>query len=204
MVRRYNRKKNLKRLIPGLVRLVGKGLPAPERAEAGRTLVEMGDPRFDPAAWYLPKEDLLGFVEVPAGKFIMGSDPVNDELSKDFGEREYPQHELELSKFYISRYPVTVAQFAAFVQDSGHEPEDSDCLRDPLNRPVRMVSWYETIKYCEWLTGTLREWEHTHELLARMLRGVSGGELPGEFGNAEQGLQCWQSTSWMRPRKTEF
>ena len=41
-------------------------------------------------------------------------------------------------------------------------------------------------------------------LLARMLRGVSGGELPGEFGNAEQGLQCWQSTSWMRPRKTEF
>ena len=41
-------------------------------------------------------------------------------------------------------------------------------------------------------------------LLARMLRGMSGGELPGEFGNAEQGLPCWQSTSWMRPRKTEF
>jgi len=41
-------------------------------------------------------------------------------------------------------------------------------------------------------------------LLARTLRGVSGRELPGEFGNAEQGLPCWQSTSWMIPRKTEF
>lgn len=41
-------------------------------------------------------------------------------------------------------------------------------------------------------------------LLARMLRGMSGKELPGEFGNAEQGLPCWQSTSWMRPRKSEF
>ncbi len=41
-------------------------------------------------------------------------------------------------------------------------------------------------------------------LLARMLRGVSGRELPGEFGNAGQGLPCWQSTSWMIPRKTEF
>ncbi|MCJ7750575.1 MAG: tetratricopeptide repeat protein [Armatimonadetes bacterium] len=41
-------------------------------------------------------------------------------------------------------------------------------------------------------------------LLARMLRGMSGRELPGEVGNAEQGLPCWQSTSWMRPRKSEF
>ena len=41
-------------------------------------------------------------------------------------------------------------------------------------------------------------------LLARTLRGVSGRELPGEFGNAEQGLPCWQGTSWVRPRKSEF
>jgi len=41
-------------------------------------------------------------------------------------------------------------------------------------------------------------------LLARALRGISGRELPGEFGNAEQGLPCWQATTWMRPRRTEF
>jgi hypothetical protein len=41
-------------------------------------------------------------------------------------------------------------------------------------------------------------------LVARALRGISGRELPGEFGNAEQGLPCWQSTTWMRPRRSEF
>ncbi len=41
-------------------------------------------------------------------------------------------------------------------------------------------------------------------LLVRSLKRISGRELPGEFGNAEQGLICWQSTAWMRPRHTEF
>lgn len=40
--------------------------------------------------------------------------------------------------------------------------------------------------------------------LTQALRGLSGRELPGEFGNAEQGLPCWQTTTWMRPRRTEF
>ena len=41
-------------------------------------------------------------------------------------------------------------------------------------------------------------------LLARALRGISGGELPGEFGNSEQGLPCWQATTWVRPRRGEL
>jgi cytochrome c-type biogenesis protein CcmH/NrfG len=41
-------------------------------------------------------------------------------------------------------------------------------------------------------------------VLARALRGITGRELPGEFGNAEQGLPCWQATAWMRPRRSEF
>jgi len=41
-------------------------------------------------------------------------------------------------------------------------------------------------------------------LLMRTLRRISGGELPDEFGNAEQGLPCWQATTWMRPRQSEF
>jgi tetratricopeptide (TPR) repeat protein len=41
-------------------------------------------------------------------------------------------------------------------------------------------------------------------LVARSLKRISGRELPGEFGNAEQGLICWQSTSWMRPRQSGF
>jgi hypothetical protein len=38
----------------------------------------------------------------------------------------------------------------------------------------------------------------------RGLRGISGRELPDEFGNAEQGLPCWQATPWMKHRKSEF
>ncbi len=41
-------------------------------------------------------------------------------------------------------------------------------------------------------------------LLVRSLRGISGKELPGEYGNLEQGLPCWQTTTWMKPRRSEF
>jgi tetratricopeptide (TPR) repeat protein len=41
-------------------------------------------------------------------------------------------------------------------------------------------------------------------LIMRALRGISGRELPDEFGNAEQGLPCWQATPWMKHRKSEF
>jgi iron(II)-dependent oxidoreductase len=46
-----------------------------------------------------------------------------------------------------------VAQWREFVADSGHEPADKDSLNDPLNRPVRYVNWYETVKFCDWLTN---------------------------------------------------
>ncbi len=41
-------------------------------------------------------------------------------------------------------------------------------------------------------------------ILARAVRGISRQESAGEFGNAEQGLPCWQATTWVRPRKPEL
>jgi tetratricopeptide (TPR) repeat protein len=38
----------------------------------------------------------------------------------------------------------------------------------------------------------------------RALRGLSARELPGEFGNAGQGLPCWQATMWVNPRRSEL
>src|SRR5262249_14436586 len=55
------------------------GHPSPvERAAAGDTLARFGDPRFRSDAYSLPSEPLLGFVEIPAGLFLMGSDKERD------------------------------------------------------------------------------------------------------------------------------
>ncbi|HHH42616.1 MAG TPA: hypothetical protein ENK49_00615 [Gammaproteobacteria bacterium] len=141
--------------------------PPVERAAAGNALARLGDPRFRENVWHLPADDLLGFIEIPEGPFLMGSDKERD--SGAFSEEE-PQHELTLPTYYIGRYPVTVAQFRAFVEATGYKPENPNCLRAVANHPVGAVSWHETLKYCDWLTETLRQWEGTPELVARLLR----------------------------------
>ncbi len=137
-------------------------LPPKDRAAAGDALARLGDPRFRPDAWYLPNEPLLGFVKIPAGPFLMGE-----------GEE---QHELVLPEYYIARYPVTVAQFKAFVDDSGHKPDDPVSLQGLPNHPVVSVTWYDAIAYCKWLTKRWREWDDTPEPLATLLHtGANGG-----------------------------
>ena len=85
------------------------------RAAAGSALGWLGDPRFREDRLWLPDEDLLGFIRVAPGAFLMGSDPRLAQQAKD---NERPQHAVELPGYYIGRHPVTVAQFQAFVDDS--------------------------------------------------------------------------------------
>jgi hypothetical protein len=58
-------------------------------------------------------------------------------------------------EFYIARYPVTVAQFRAFVEATGLAIGDADALADPDSRPVRRVSWHEALAWCDWLNEVL-------------------------------------------------
>ena len=129
-------------------------LPAIERARAGDALAQLGDQRFNPELWSLPSEPMLGFIEIPAGAFLMGSDRTKD---SDALDDEQPQHGVELPTYYISRYPVTVAQFRAFVEDSSYLPRDADSLRGLDNHPIVRVSWYDALAYCRWLTEKLRQ-----------------------------------------------
>lgn len=145
----------------------GRLVPA-ERAAAGETLGRLGDPRFREDAWYLPDEPLLGFVEVPAGPFPMGSDMGRD---GNVLEREMPQHMVDLPTYYTARYPVTVAQFRAFVQDSGHQTKGPwERFSGSENHPVVDVTWYDALEYCKWLTERLREWDGTPEPVAALLQ----------------------------------
>jgi formylglycine-generating enzyme required for sulfatase activity len=143
----------------------------------GDVLAELGDPRFRADAWYLPDEPLLGFVEIPAGPFVMGTRKANiPALMKQYGgerrwyETETPQHERTLPAYYMARYPVTVAQFQTFVQTSGYESGDPSYRLGVNTHPVVWVSWHDAVAYCRWLTERLRTWEDTPEPLASLLR----------------------------------
>jgi formylglycine-generating enzyme required for sulfatase activity/cellulose biosynthesis protein BcsQ len=157
---------------------------ARDRCDAGAALGKIGDPRFRADAWFLPDEPLLGFVEVPAGSFTMGSDKKMDARVYD---HELPQHLVTLPAFYIARWPVTVAQFRAFVEapdNDGFVPGDMDCIRGVPNHPVVYVSWHETRAYSRWLTRKLRQWGETPEPLRKLLNATPGPEwsvtLPSE------------------------
>ena len=48
----------------------------------------------------------MELVRVPAGEFLMGSDPAKDSQAFD---RELPQHRVTLSEYYIGKYEVNNA-----------------------------------------------------------------------------------------------
>lgn len=127
---------------------------------------------FRSDAWLLSDEPLLGFIEVPAGGFLMGLAKKDGYVFPD--ER---RHRVHLPAFYIGRYPVTVAQFRACVEDGGCESKrKSKTLRtDADNSAVRNISWFEALKYCAWIEAKLRAWPRTPRLLAEAL----GGQRPG-------------------------
>jgi formylglycine-generating enzyme required for sulfatase activity len=115
--------------------------------------VPFGAPvRFRTDMWSLPDEPLLGFVEIPAGKFTMGSD--KRQFSDD---NEFPQHKVDLPRYYIGRYEVTVAQFRAFVQVSGYQSGPTQKQDGPTDLPVVDVSWHDAVAYATWLDKSLRE-----------------------------------------------
>ena len=136
---------------------------------------------FRPDAWFLPDDDLLGFVEIPAGPFQMGSDPARDPMMFD-NERWTPSSamaSLDLPTFYIGRYEVTVAQFRAFVEATGF-PVDARALSAPADHPVAAVSWPDALAYCRWLERTLAESSATPLRLRQLVDGGWRVGLPTE------------------------
>ncbi len=128
-------------------------------------------PGFRADAWYLPDDELLGFVEIPGGPFLMGSDPAVDTSAFDI-ERWSAQHAqglVDLPTFYIGRYEVTVGQYAAFVAATGHRLADERTLRPPPDHPATFVSWPDALAYGRWLESEMRSSSLTPPLLRALL-----------------------------------
>lgn len=108
---------------------------------------------------------LLEWCEIPGGRVDVVY--VN-------GTGKQHRKELELSTFYISKYPVTNAQYQAFLEDkSGYcntawwqfspdahnwrlkHPEPMLSKYKGDERPREMVSWYDALAFCNWLSAYL-------------------------------------------------
>jgi len=120
------------------------------------------------------------WVTIPAGQFLMGSDKLRDGAALS---NEMPQHRVYLSKFRISRTPVTNAQYKQFVDATEHEsPEHWENGKIPSgkeNHPVVWVSWHDAQAFCQWANVRLpteAEWE-------KAARGTDGRIYP--WGNEE-------------------
>jgi len=137
--------------------------------------------RFDAEAWYLPKEPLFGFAEIPAGEFTMGSDPTIDRMafSNERWSAQSFQGSLDLPTFYIGRYEVTVAQYRAFAETTQRTAEQA-ALDAPGDYPITHVSWPDAIAYANWLTATLKQSSRTPAQLKQLLDAGWQFTLPSE------------------------
>lgn len=105
----------------------------------------------------------IEFVRVPAGRFLMGS---NREDDPHFQSDETPQRYVEVDEFWISRFPLTVAQYTYFT-NATNQPAPFD-YPQKSEHPITNVSWYDAMVFCRWASDltekqvrlpTEAEWE---------------------------------------------
>ncbi len=121
-----------------------------------------------------------GMIRIPAGDFVFsvrGTEIEGGSMSGldvqypwEDSPRRFHQHPMHVNAFYIDKYPVTNAQFKAFLDATHYSPSDNiHFLRDWKNgtypqgwdnRPVTWVSMEDARTYAQWAGKRLpHEWE---------------------------------------------
>jgi sulfatase modifying factor 1 len=107
-------------------------------------------------------------VWVPEGEFLMGDD----------------KRRVHVDDYWIYKYPVTVAQYMAFCDATGHERPNKPEWGWRHDHPVVNVSWHDASAYCDWAGVSLpteTEWE-------KAARGTDGRQFP--WGNEWDADKC--------------
>lgn len=115
----------------------------------------------------------MTFMRVPAGEFLMGSDP---KVNKVVLDREQPQCKVHLDGYWMGRTPVTVAQFRQFIAATAYKTQTErqgygwrwsgsewqqvaganwahpkgPQSQAEATHPVVQVSWEDAVAFCVW------------------------------------------------------
>jgi len=93
----------------------------------------------------------IEMLQIPAGRFVMGSPEDEPERNSNEG----PQHLVQVPKFFMGKYPVTQAEWRWVAETL---PQVNRELKaDPANfkgdrHPVESVSWYDAVEFCDRLS----------------------------------------------------
>lgn len=111
-------------------------------------------------------------VLIPEGKFQVGESKM----------------EVYLPAYYLGLYEVSMAQYARFVQTTGHDappfPAGQRPGKDMLDHPIGFVSYKDATDYCRWAglrLPTADEWE-------KGARGIDGRRYP--WGKDWDPIKC--------------
>ncbi|MEN8154121.1 MAG: formylglycine-generating enzyme family protein [Acidobacteriota bacterium] len=82
-------------------------------------------------------------VYIPKGSFLMGNNHNNED--------EEPEHRVNLSGFWISKYEISSIQFLTFLKKTDYKLQDEEVFY--TNKfPVSNISWRDSKNYCKWLS----------------------------------------------------
>jgi sulfatase modifying factor 1 len=105
---------------------------------------EAGTPVSEPEPEY-PLIEPLEMVELPGGTFLRGSPDTDEEALED----EKPRHQVTVSGFLMSRYPITRRLYQD-IRDTSPEEWEKESNNDHL--PANYVSWFDAVSFCNALS----------------------------------------------------
>lgn len=128
----------------------------------------------------------------PGGSFIMG---------RTIGTgycNELPTHKVTLGSFYLSKYEVTQAEYAAIM---GHNPAHDHGVGD--NYPVYYVSWYSALVYCN-LRSFAEGFTPVYTIGGSTIPD-HWGELPTDYNENWSSAICnWRANGYRLPTEAEW